>query len=120
MSFTCLLHISCIRLHVQGKRFTYRFNFRELSPYGAAAGLIDKDEASPLPSPGFLGSNGANGHHDRDHENERIPSGIPGPLKSPLPGLYPYGLNHQNIMAARSLLSRNLAAGLAQLPGNKF
>ena len=35
----------------QGKRFTYRFNFRELSPYGAAAGLVDREDGSPMNSP---------------------------------------------------------------------
>ena len=125
-SFGCNLFSTCCQkgkdfnFFVQGKRFTYRFNFRELSPYGAAAGLIDKDEASPLPSPCYPISN-SNGN-DRDHDSlsDRIPTGIPGPLKSPLPGLYPYGSINQNILAARSLLSRNLAAGLAQLPGNIF
>ena len=79
--------------------------------------MIDKDEASPLPSPCFTGAN-SNGDRD-DDRMDRIPTGIPGALKSPLPGIYPsYGSINQNLLAARaSLLSRNLAAGLAQLPG---
>jgi len=97
----------------KGKRFTYRFNFRELSPYGAAAGLIDKDDASPLPSPCFPGANSSS--TERDGEGDRVGNGM-GQLKSPLPGMYPYGVMNPNLLAARSLFARNLASGLAQLP----
>jgi hypothetical protein len=89
---------------IQGKRFTYRFNFRELSPYGAAAGLIDKDEASPLPSPHI-----PNGHSDRDEES-RIPTSSASSMKAPglgnLP--FPYGSNATLLAARAQLLRANL------------
>lgn len=94
----------------KGKRFTYRFNFRELSPYGAAAGLIDKDEASPLPSPHI-----ANGS-DREDET-RIPTSAAFPqssLKGPagMGGIpFPYGST--SILAARAQILR---ANLLNMP----
>ena len=33
--------------------------------------------------------------------------------------MYPYGVMNPNLLAARSLFARNLASGLAQLPGKK-
>ncbi|CBY12677.1 unnamed protein product [Oikopleura dioica] len=88
----------------KGKRFTYRFNFRELSPYGAAAGLIDKDEASPLPSPHI-----PNGHSERDEES-RIPTSSASSMKAPNLGNlpFPYGSNATLLAARAQLLRANL------------
>ncbi|CAG5085111.1 Oidioi.mRNA.OKI2018_I69.PAR.g10811.t1.cds [Oikopleura dioica] len=88
----------------KGKRFTYRFNFRELSPYGAAAGLIDKDEASPLPSPHI-----PNGHSDRE-DDSRIPTSSTSSIKAPGMGNlpFPYGSNATLLAARAQLLRANL------------
>jgi len=106
----------------KGTRFTYRFNFRELSPYGAAAGLVDRDDSSPMNSP-YLppnsNSNGPDRNNDDDSSSTRPSGGIPGPLKSPLAAFHPYGSAYQTAAGQQLLAAqatRILAARVANLP----
>lgn len=105
----------------KGKRFTYRFNFRELSPYGAAAGLVDRDDSSPMNSPYLPPSTGQNSSERNEEESSstnRPTSGIPGPLKSPLAAFHPYGgaYGQMNQAALAAQATRILAARVANLP----
>jgi len=121
----------------KGKRFTYRFNFRELSPYGAAAGLVDREDSSPMNSPLLTlptlnnenhsksgdqnktqeRINGAHVNDDGDGGQSRPSGGIPGPLKSPLAAFHPYASGYNmNQAALAAQASRILAARFANLP----
>ena len=119
----------------KGKRFTYRFNFRELSPYGAAAGLIDREDSSPMNSPllALPSLNNENAKNDsskndrtngqsneEDNSQTRPTGGIPGPLKSPLAAFHPYASGYNmNQAALAAQASRILAARFANLPGKR-